>query len=123
MITQGIEDKAAVVADLLKHNLGARGPDLAARLKSAGRRLPRRIRREAAVLVEAERHLQSPRLMKRLDPARLEAAFQSCLQHLESVDASERRKGLALNILGGLALSAIGVFALLVTVLVWRGYM
>ncbi len=123
MTSDSIVSKVENVAELLKDRMGVRGRDLASAVKHAGRLLPRRIRREAQVLIEAERLAQNPRLLKMVDFGSVDHAFRACVQYLETQDPVQRRLGTVLSILGGLALSLIVVFALVVVILLWRGYL
>ncbi|WP_456390957.1 hypothetical protein [Profundibacter sp.] len=117
-----LQEKTGQVAELMKTRLGIRGKDLATKLRHTGRMMPKRIKREAAFLVEAAALAKSPKLSRMIDFERVEAAHKTCMTFLESVDVADRRKGVVLGILGSLALSFVVVAGLVVTVLAWRGY-
>lgn len=121
-MTDFIQEKAAQVAELMKERLGVRGKDLAAKLRHVGRRMPKRLKQDAAFLVESCGLAENPKLSRMIDHERVDRAHKSCMDFLQSIDVVDRRKGVALGILGSLALSLIVVTALVLTVLVWRGF-
>ena len=106
-----IETDAHSVYTLLGEKLGARGKDLSQRIRRAGRLLPRHLRAEATYLAKAAEWSRSPRLIKRIDQARVRAAHRSCVQYLEGVDRRERRKRLVVAIWTNFA---VGIFLMLV---------
>lgn len=118
-----IQGKAAEVADLMKERLNIHGKDLAAKLRHTGRMMPKRIKREAAYLVEACALVENPKLQKMIDMDRVGQAHQSCVEFLKTVDAADRRKGILLGVFASIALSLLVVLVLVSTVLVWRGYL
>lgn len=122
ILQDSLQEKTEQVAELMKARLGIRGKDLETKLRHTGRMLPKRIKREAAFLVEAAALAESPKLSRMIDFERVEAAHKTCVGFLESIDVTDRRKGVVLGILGSLALSLIVVAGLVVTVLAWRGY-
>lgn len=116
-----IQQMADRIAALLEERLRLRGPDLAARLKRAGRTLPRPVRAAGQRLAEAAAMAQNPKLLLQLDEARIAADYDLCLRHLTQMNLWERRKGVVL----GLALSTIMILlvvgGLVAGVLYWRG--
>ena len=116
-------EMAAALAQLLHRKLGARGDGLEAKLRRAGRKLPRRIRRLALEIVAAEKLEAHPRLARQTDKAALARAFAAVAKHLDAIDLAERRRGLILGILGSVALALLTIFAALTAFLVWRGYL
>ena len=117
-----IHDMAEDVATLMKERLSIRGRDLATKLRHTGRMMPNRLKREAAYLAEAVQLSENPRLQKMIDMERAEAAHRDCLEFLQKVDAADRRKGVVLGVLASLAMTFLVVAALIIIVLVWRGY-
>lgn len=86
----------AEIEDLLVEKFSAKGGDLNQKLKSAGRRLPRKIREQAAYLAEAEARCSNPKHAHLYDPAKVVEARKQCVEHLEKVDRSairSRRRG------------------------------
>lgn len=108
--------------ELMRAKLGIRARSFPAALSRAGRRLPRAIRKEGRVLAEALALADNPRLRPTLDESRVEAAATALKDHLASIDTSDRRRALFLDILGALAFSVLLAAAALIGLLLWRGF-
>ena len=108
---------------LLREKLGVRGATLAAALHRARHSLPRHVYRRGLILAEAEPLADHPKLSLTLDAPALAAAAQDVRAHLDSIDLADRRKGWWLGMLGGLSFNLILFVALLIGVLVWRGFL
>lgn len=121
MGTQTAEEMAAALADLLHRKLGVGGAGLEARVRRAGRLLPRRIRRQALAIAEAEERAANPRLARQNDPAALRRAFAEVEAHLRKIDPADRRIGAAIGLASSIAFSLLAVAAGLVAYLRWRG--
>lgn len=115
-----IAEEISEVRDLLKDREHAAG-DLAAALKKARRRLPRRIFRQGMLLAQAVPLMDHPKLRLTLDEPALRKAAGEVSGYLKSVDLADRRKGRVLDMLGGMAFSVLAVIVLLIVVLRWRG--
>ena len=118
-----VQDMVAEVSNLLADRMKARGDDLAARLRHVRRRLPRRLRPEADRLAEAEGMAGHPRLVHQLDHDRLAQAHAALVRHLAPMGAADRRIGRLLSVLGSIAFNLLALFALLIAVLIWRGFL
>lgn len=118
-----VQQMADRVAVLMEQRLRVHGKGLRAKLRRGGRRLPRRIRREAEVLAEAAEKAQVPKLLLHLDHARVAEAYDACIGHLNAVGRSARLRAYFLDLLTAVALIAVVVAALLIAVLVWRGFL
>jgi hypothetical protein len=116
-----IAERIGALTERMRSSYGVGGADLAQVLRRAGRHLPRRLRREAALLARAEPLAAHPRLRCTLDAAALERAEQALQAHLGGIDPADRRKGWWLGVLGGLAFNLLLFAALLIAFLVWRG--
>ncbi len=92
-------------------------------MKKSGRRLPRRAHKQAKVLFEAERLAGHPKLTLMLDAEKIAKAQAALRTALEQIDPKDRRKGMVLSTLGLLSFNLIVVFALLVAILLWRGFL
>ncbi|MFT6696717.1 MAG: hypothetical protein ACJAXU_002224 [Paracoccaceae bacterium] len=96
----------AEIEDLLVEKMAAKGRNLNQKLKSAGRRLPRKIRAQVAYLVEAEARCDNAKRAHQYDPIRVMEARKQCVSHLEKIDknaARDRRRrgwftGLVVNL-------------------------
>lgn len=112
---------AVRVTELMRRRLQARGADLAEVLRHRGGRLPRKLRREASILAEAELLANHPRLQARLDQGGASRAGRALITYLEPLGQQERRRRLALSILGGLAAAMLAAIGLVLALLIWRG--
>lgn len=123
MGTIPVDQMAERVAQLLEERLHLRGQGLAEKLRRGGRLLPRKVRAAAEALVEAQELAQNPRLIPMIDTERVSEAYDLCVGHLRQVGRGERLKGAALEIAGSIAFRLLAVFAILVAVLVLRGFL
>ncbi|MBI1218554.1 MAG: hypothetical protein GC186_08400 [Rhodobacteraceae bacterium] len=117
-----VQQMADRVAQLMEERLHIRGKGLMAKLRHARGVMPRRVQAEAAVLAKYATLAQNPKLMMQLDHDRIAEAYDACIQHLNGVGRWERRKSLTLGIASSIAFRLLVVFGLLVTFLVWKGY-
>ncbi len=106
---------------LLAEKLGTRGGDLGSQLRRVGRRLPRRVRREAEYLVRAETMARHPRLARLVDPRAVDRAHGRIARHLEGIDPVAIRRNRRKDSVAAFALYVLVTFALVVTLLWWRG--
>ncbi len=117
------EEQADHIAILLTKRLGVRGDGLEMKLRKAGRLLPPRIRRDGAVLVEAVKLQGSPRLSRMIDQAETLRSYNACEKHLSEIDDFDRKLGQVIGFLTTNAINLIIIAALIVAVLVWRGFL
>jgi len=117
-----IEIRIEETLTLLREKLGAGGSTLKGALKRANHRLPRRIRGQVRLLAEAEDFAHHPKLCLTLDAKALGRAADEIAAYLKSIDLVDRRKGWWLGMLGGLAFNILALFAALILVLRWRGF-
>ena len=116
-----VQDRADHIAELIEQRLGVRGRGLEAKLRRAGRTLPRHVRRDADKIVDAMRLSANPKLMRQLDLSGLETAYRHCETWLNSVDPAKRRKDALLGLLGTNALNFLIISAAFIAYLVWSG--
>lgn len=122
MNPQTLHQMSERVAQLMAERLKARGTGLRAKLAHRGRALPRKLRAEAELLIDAEERALSPKLARQIDMERVSLAYDALVHHLKPIGVGARRRGYALD------LAAIVVFVLIVTAvvviaaMVWRGY-
>lgn len=119
----GIDAKTARLAKLMEERLDLRGANFAAKVRRAGRLLPRHVREAAGVLVRATPLMDHPRLSRQVNPSELEAAAGIVEKYLLDVNPWDRRRGIAVSWLSGLAFSLLALVVAVVLVLVWRGYL
>ena len=118
-----VQKYAAQIQALLENNLGLRGRDLPHLLGKSRHRLPRHVWRAASTVAEANTLAQNPKLAVTIDVTACSRTAETVMIHLRSIDPKDRRMGLILSVLGSVSFSVIAVFALLVAVLVWRGFL
>lgn len=111
------------IAALLAERLRIRSATLAGGIARAGRRLPRRIRREALFLAEAEAMAANPRLARLVDPVRFAAAQDAVAGHLAAINPRERLITRMIGVAATIAFNLLVLAVLLVSVLRWRGYL
>ena len=121
--TSTIADEITRIRELLRQKLGVRAPDLASALGKAHRRLPRRVYRTGLVLARAEAIADHPRLRLTLDNAALGKAADEVSAHLEAIDLADRRIGVILSMLGAMSFNLLALTALMIVLLVWRGFL
>ncbi len=114
------QEQADEISALLGEKLGVRGRDLDSRLRRAGRLLPRHVRRQAEVIVQARAMQASPKLARLVDEAALGRAFRICHDHLSAIDPRERRRARFLDILTVNAFNLVVIAGLVIAVLSWR---
>jgi len=117
------QQQAQEIADLIGARLGVPGQDLETKVKKAGRLLPRRIRRDAEKLAEAAAFAGHPKLARMVDPRAQRAAYRDCKKFLEQIDVSERVIRFTLGLVTANAFNFLAISAVLIAVLVWRGYL
>lgn len=123
MVVETVQEQAEHISALLFEKLGIRGKGLEVRLRRAGRLVPRRVRADAQFLAQAAALSKNPKLIKMIDPEKANAAYQACVRYFESIDVQARRRNLLLGWFGGVAFIGLVVFAGVLTVLVWRGFL
>ncbi len=117
------DEMAAALSLLMHQKLGVKGGGLEAKIASAGRLLPKRVRRAALEVVEAEKVSASPKLARMVDQDRLARAYDEVEAFLDDIDVAERRKTRLINFLGLLAANLLVVAGLLLWFLVSQGYL
>ena len=118
---EGVRDRVEGITTLMRSRLGARGATLHELLHHSGRALPADVRTQAAYLADCADLAGHPRLIQRLDGARLLRAEETCRTHLESLGRWERRGATALAALRRLAVIGLATAALALALAIWRG--
>ncbi|MEP3295230.1 MAG: hypothetical protein ABJO27_01860 [Pseudoruegeria sp.] len=118
-----VADMVDEVSALMREKLSIRGRSLAAQAGKARRILPKSVRADAVYLSKTVLIAENPKLLRMIDQTRVEAAYRNCVRSLTAIDPKIRRKEMWLSIMNRLALVIVAVFALVVTTLVWRGYL
>lgn len=121
MSESAVQEMAERVADLAAKKLGTGGRDIAARLRHAARRTPRGVRRDIRTISDALPMAEHPKLARRIDLPRLEAAERRIAAHLNAVDRGQERMTMFLGMLGSIAFGVLVLAAGVLIVLVQRG--
>lgn len=116
-----VQQMADRVAMLMEQRMNIAGKGLRDKLKRGGRRLPRKIRREAEYLAEVAELAMHPKVQLMLDDARIAAAYDACVRYLNPLGAADRFRGALLGVGGSIAFALVVVVAGTIGVLVWRG--
>lgn len=118
-----INVKTARLAQLMEERLDVRGADFTAKVRRAGRMLPRHVREAANLLVRALPLMEHPHLSRQMNPTDLAAAADVIEAYLLDVNPWDRRRGIAVGWLSGLAFSLLLLGAGVFLMLLWRGYL
>ena len=115
------------IARLMVDRLGGarRGeqPDLQAMLRRRGRSLPRKQRRAARVLAEAELHSAQPKIARQMDLHAISRAYHSLSDYLLPLGSVSRWRNHALNFAASVTFGLLVLAAIVIWVLVKRGYL
>lgn len=110
------------MADRMAAQLRVRGDGLADIAQHAGRKLPRHLRKEAAVLIEAEALTANPKLARRVDDRRIAKAERRLNRFLDKQDPAAERRGEILDLIAKVAFVFVTVVLSVFFFLLWRGY-
>ena len=116
-----VQQMADRVAALMEERLRVRGTGLREKLRRGGRRLPRRIRKEAEYLAEVAFLAQNPKVQMMLDDERIAAAYDACVRHLQALGRRGRVSGFLVDLVGSAVFQILVVAALALAVANWRG--
>lgn len=118
-----IQQMADRIAALMEDRLRLRGAGLQAKLRQAGRSLPRNVRLAGGRLAEAAAMAQNPRLLAQIDEARVAADYDLCLRHLSALNPAGRRRAALTGMATSIVFVLLAVAALTGLVLWWRGFL
>lgn len=116
-----IQQMADRVAALMEERMGIRGTGLSAKVRKAGRSLPRKIRAAATDLAEAAERAQNPKLLVQVDQAKVAADYDLCVRHLMTVRRGGVIAGLLANVAGTLLVGLVLLGAVIFVVQRMRG--
>lgn len=109
------------LANTIGEKLDVPGKDLATVVSRAGRMLPRRLRREAQYLVQAETLSSHPKLRHLVDTDRIARADRALRAYVKTKDPEKERRDRTLGQIAAYVFNILIFVALLITVLTWRG--
>ena len=116
-----IQARADKLAHLFEERLDVRGKGFAAKVRRAGRLVPRTLRRDTGLILRAMEFGRHPRLARQIDFRETERAADRLEAWLREINPWERRWNIVLGWLAGNAFNLLAVAALVMAVLVWRG--
>ena len=119
--TLDIDGQAEALRAQMQERLGLKSKSFAHGVKRAGRRLPRRVRRAADVILKAQSLGGNPKLERRVDAKAFQAAAKEISDHLDSVDLARERTDKRLRLAALIALQVLIILALFLTWLWWSG--
>ncbi|WP_050526660.1 hypothetical protein [Pseudorhodobacter aquimaris] len=111
------------ISVLLTDRMHIKGQDLADKLDRAGRRLPRRERMAARALAEAAHQAQNPKLLLQIDEESVAANYDICVRYLNALNRGYRLRGVLMGVSTSILFSLLIVMAVLLAVLMWRGFL
>ncbi|MEP2030777.1 MAG: hypothetical protein ABJI96_18945 [Paracoccaceae bacterium] len=118
-----ISEKIVAIKAELKRAFGVKAKTLEKALRKAGRLLPTHLHEKAQALVEAQEYGGNPKLLRFVDGEELAKSSDEIIAYLKDVDPRERRVGAMLDYLTGSATIVLLTAALVISVLVWKGYL
>ncbi|SIS84581.1 hypothetical protein SAMN05421772_106138 [Paracoccus saliphilus] len=122
---EDVRDMADEVARLMADRFGGarRGerPDMQAMLRRRGGALPRKLRRMAKVLAEADLHSAQPRIARQLDLPAISRAHHALIAHLQPLGEMSRWRNRALNFAASVLFGLMLLAAVLIWVMIRRG--
>lgn len=116
-----IETKAQSLQSAMEKHLGVKGQTLRQSVRRAGRRLPKRLRVDAALVANAQAVQGNIKLTRQFDAPTIERAHAAVSEYLATIDRSDARKARVISILAVLAFNFILIFAGIVIFLRMRG--
>lgn len=118
-----IQQMAERISGLLTERLKIKGRDLEEKLSRAGHRLPRKIRIAAQEVATAAEQSYSPKLLLQIDEEKLATNYDICVKYLNGLNKGYRVRGVLLGLSTSILFSLLAVAALVIGVLVWRGFL
>lgn len=114
--------KSAALQALMEEKYRFRSRDLAQALRKAGRRLPRRHRKQVKAVIEARKLEAHPKLAVQIDEKPLIRGMSEVMAYLRALDVAAERRDRMLNLAALIAFYVLVVLVAFVTWLWWRGY-
>lgn len=118
-----ISERISAIKAELRRAFGIKANTLEKALRKAGRLLPAHLHERAQALIEAQKFGGNPKLLRFVDGEELTKASDEIIAFLKGVDPKERRVGALLDFLTGSATTVLITAALVLAVLIWKGYL
>jgi len=110
------------VTERMARQLRVRGEGLADVSARAGRKLPRHLRREIDVLIQAEAMSQNPKLARLINTGQVRKSGRKVLKYLDKLDPKAERLGETLDVIAKIAFVIFVVVLIVFFTLLKRGY-
>lgn len=118
--TEEFQGKITGLQQALADRMRLRSTTLERQIRRAGRRLPRRQRRAAAIILGAQDWMAHAKLARVLDTAQVDRAFTDLHAYLDTLNPQEARKTALLRLIGGLVLNLMLLAGLIYAVIRWQ---
>jgi hypothetical protein len=118
-----IQQMAERVSILLTERMHIKGRDLGDKLRRGGRVLPRNVRQAAQELATAAEQSHNPKLLLQINELKVAENYDICVKHLNERHKNEKLRVTLLGLSVSILFSLLVVVAMVVGVLVWRGYL
>ena len=119
--TEEFQGRIAGLQQALTDRMHLRGATLERQLRRAGRRLPRRQRRAAAIILGAQDWMAHAKLARVLDTSQVNRAFADLHAYLDTLNPQEARKTALLRLTGGIVLNLMMLAGLIYALIRWQG--
>lgn len=119
--TEEFRGRVTGLQQALADRMRLRSATLERQVRRAGRRLPRRQRRAAAIILGAQDWMSHPKLARVLDRAQVDRAFADLHAYLETLNPQEARKTAVLRLIGGIGLNLMLLSGLIYALVRWQG--
>jgi biopolymer transport protein ExbB/TolQ len=111
------------MAEKMSAQLRVKGECLAEVTEKAGRKLPRRLRKDAAVMIQAETMSAHPKLSRLVNSRQLSRAEKRLNRFLDKQDPAAERRGEILDLIAKIAFVLVTVVLAIFFFLLSRGYL
>ncbi|NND22926.1 MAG: hypothetical protein HKO14_12615 [Silicimonas sp.] len=115
-------DRTRAMAEKMAAQLRVRGDGLADVTEKAGRKLPRHLRRDAHVMIEAATMADHPKLARLVDEKQFRRAEKRLNRYLDRLNPAAERRGEILDLIAKIAFVFVTVVLAVFFFLLWRGY-
>ena len=117
-----LNDRSKALAEKMAQQLRVSGDSLETVTARAGRKLPKHLRAEVDLIVEAMRVADHPKLMHHVDHTRISKAEKKLHRFLNKQDPSTERRNEILDTLAKVAFVIFSIVLAVFLTLLWRGY-
>ena len=119
---KSVENQVDALRTLFAEKLRVQGRDLEAQVRKAGRRLPRRVRRDALFFLESCSLMANPKLAHMVDGKKMDRAYSNIVAYLDGLDPRQERITAMINLAASIAFVFLVTGVLVLVVLVLRGF-